>query len=240
MRYNWDWAVLVTAPHFGLILSGLLWTILVAGGAWIIALVLGPVIGVARTLPWRPVRWLATAYVELFRNIPLLVQLFLFYFVLPEVLPKEWGRWLKRDMPDPEFTTAVVSLGLYTACRVAEQVRSGLQSTSRGQMLAGLASGLTLAQVYRHVLVPVALRITVPAMTNEFINVFKNSSLALTIGVLELTARTRGVSETTYHSIEAFVAASVLYALITLVVTLVMRQVEARARIPGTITGQQA
>lgn len=240
MRYNWDWSVLVTAPHFGLIMQGLLWTILVAGGAWIIALVIGPVIGVARTLPWRPVRWIATAYVEFFRNIPLLVVLFLFYFVLPELLPKEWGRWMKRDMPEPEFTTAVVALGLYTATRVAEQVRSGLASISRGQMMAGLASGLTVSQVYAHILVPVALRITVPAMTNEFINVFKNSSLALTIGVLELTARTRGISEVTYHSIEAFVAASVIYATITLIVTLVMRVVERRTRIPGTVTGQQA
>ncbi len=240
MRYNWDWSVLVTAPHFGLIMQGLLWTILVAGGAWIIALVIGPVIGVARTLPWRPVRWIATAYVEFFRNIPLLVVLFLFYFVLPELLPREWGRWMKRDMPEPEFTTAVVALGLYTATRVAEQVRSGLASISRGQMMAGLASGLTIFQVYAHILVPVALRITVPAMTNEFINVFKNSSLALTIGVLELTARTRGISEVTYHSIEAFVAASVIYATITLIVTLVMRVVERRTRIPGTVTGQQA
>ena len=238
MRYNWDWAVLVTAPYVGWILSGLWWTLLVSLSAWAIALVLGSTIGIARTLPSRPVRWIATAYVELFRNIPLLVQIFLFYFVLPELLPPAWGKWMKRDMPDPEFTTAVVSLGLYTACRLAEQVRSGLQSVSRGQMLAGLASGLTVAQVYRDILVPVAFRITVPAMTNEFINVFKNSSLALTIGVLELTSRTRQVSETTYHSIEAFVAASVLYALITLIVTFLMRQVEVRARIPGTITGQ--
>lgn len=240
MRYNWDWSVLFTAPHFGLIMQGLLWTVLVAGGAWIIALVVGPVVGVARTLPWRPVRWLATAYVEFFRNIPLLVVLFLFYFVLPELLPREWGRWMKRDMPEPEFTTAVVALGLYTACRVAEQVRSGLLSIGRGQMMAGLASGLTLSQVYANILVPVAIRTTVPAMTNEFINVFKNSSLALTIGVLELTARTRGISEVTYHSIEAFVAASVIYASITLIVTVVMRVVENRTRIPGTVTGQQA
>ena len=123
---------------------------------------------------------------------------------------------------------------------LAEQVRSGLNSIGRGQMLAGLASGLTIPQVYANILVPVALRTTVPAMTNEFINVFKNSSLALTIGVLELTARTRGISEVTAHSIEAFVAASVLYASITFLVTIFMRLVERRARIPGTITEQRA
>jgi glutamate/aspartate transport system permease protein len=235
VRYNWDWAVLVTAPYFGWILQGLLWTLLVAGAGWIIALVLGSVVGVARTLDSRPIRWIAAAYVEVFRNVPLLVQIFIFYFVLPELLPKEWGRWLKRDLPEPEFWTAVVSLGLYTACRVAEQVRSGIQSIGRGQMMAGLASGLTRWQVYRHILLPVAYRITIPAMTNEFLNIFKNSSLALTIGVLELTSRTRQVADYSYHSLEAFTAASVIYALITLVVTVAMRRVEARARIPGTI-----
>jgi glutamate/aspartate transport system permease protein len=216
-------------------MSGLLWTLLVAGAGWVIALLLGSLIGVARTVSSRPVRVLATAYVELFRNIPLLVQIFLFYFVLPEVLPREAGRWLKRELPEPEFWTAVVSLGLYTACRVAEQVRSGIQSIPRGQTYAGLATGLTRWQVYRWILLPVAYRITIPAMTSEFLNIFKNSSLALTIGVLELTSRTRQVSEYSYHSIEAFTAASVLYALITLIITLAMRLVERRAHIPGTI-----
>ena len=235
MRYNWDWSILFTEPYAGWILSGLSWTLLVAAAGWIIALVLGSLIGVARTLDSRPLRMVATAYVELFRNVPLLVQIFLFYFVLPELLPREAGRWLKRDLPEPEFWTAVVSLGLYTACRVAEQVRSGIQSIPRGQTFAGLATGLTRWQVYRWILLPVAYRITIPAMTSEFLNIFKNSSLALTIGVLELTSRTRQVSEYTYHAIEAFTAASVLYALITLAVTMLMRAVERRAHIPGTI-----
>jgi glutamate/aspartate transport system permease protein len=235
MRYNWDWSILFTEPYAGWILSGLGWTLLVAAAGWIIALALGSMIGVARTLGSRPLRMAATAYVELFRNIPLLVQIFLFYFVLPEVLPRAAGRWLKRELPEPEFWTAVVSLGLYTACRVAEQVRSGIQSIPRGQTLAGLATGLTRWQVYRWILLPVAYRITIPAMTSEFLNIFKNSSLALTIGVLELTSRTRQVSEYTYHAIEAFTAASVLYALITLAVTVLMRVVERRTHIPGTI-----
>jgi glutamate/aspartate transport system permease protein len=235
MRYNWDWAVLVTQPYLDWILSGLVATIGVALAGWVIALVLGSAIGVMRTLDSRLVRGVGGAYVELFRNVPLLVQIFLFYFVLPELLPAGAGRWLKRDLPDPEFWTAVVSLGLYTACRVAEQVRAGIQSVGRGQRLAGLASGLRPAQVYRHLLLPVAYRLIIPALTNEFLNIFKNSSLALTIGVLELTARTRQVSEYTYHSIEAFAAASLLYATITFVVAALMRRVESAARIPGMI-----
>jgi glutamate/aspartate transport system permease protein len=235
MRYNWNWSVLVTDPYLGWILSGLLWTILVAAAGWIIALVLGTVIGIARTVRSRVVRALAAVYVEVFRNIPLLVQIFLFYFVLPEVLPRAAGRWLKRELPEPEFWTAVVSLGLYTACRVAEQVRSGIQSIPQGQTFAGLATGLTRRQVYRWIILPVAYRTTIPAFTSEFLNIFKNSSLALTIGVLELTSRTRQVSEQTFHPIEAFAAASGLYALITLIITLLMSVVERRLRIPGTI-----
>jgi glutamate/aspartate transport system permease protein len=235
VRYNWNWSVLVTDPYLGWILSGLVWTIVVAAASWVLALAVGSLVGIARTVESRPLRALAAAYVEVFRNIPLLVQIFLFYFVLPEVLPTGAGRWLKRELPEPEFWTAVVSLGLYTGARVAEQVRAGIQSIPRGQNLAGLATGLSRAQVYRWILLPVAYRITIPAMTSEFLNVFKNSSLALTIGVLELTSRTRQVSEYTYHAIEAFTAASVLYAAITLVITGLMREVERRARIPGTI-----
>ena len=235
MRYNWDWSVLFADPYWDWLLSGLGLTLLVSGASWLIALVLGSVIGVMRTVENRAARAFAAVYVELFRNIPLLVQIFLFYFVLPEVLPASWGTWLKRGLPNGEFWIAVVSLGLYTACRVAEQVKAGIEAVGRGQTLAGLATGLTQAQVYRFILLPLAFRTTVPAMTSEFINVFKNSALALTIGVLELTARTRQVSEYTYHSIEAFALASLVYVTISLSVAAAMRIVERRARVAGTI-----
>jgi len=239
MRYNWDWSILFTAPYAGWILSGLGWTLLVSAAAWIIGLGLGAVIGTMRTLPSRFARGVGATYVEIFRNVPLLVQIFLFYFVLPEVVPDGLGRWLKRDLPYPEFTIAVISLGLYTACRVAEQVRAGIGAAGRGQASAGLATGLTLVQVYRFILLPLAFRLTIPALTNEFLNVFKNSSLALTIGVLELTSRTRGVADYTAHSIEAFAAASAIYATISFIVTFVMRRVEDKARLPGTLAVEQ-
>jgi glutamate/aspartate transport system permease protein len=235
MRYNWNWAVLVTEPYVYWLLSGLMWTVLIALAGWAIALVLGTGVGVARTLRQPVVRALAGAYVEIFRNVPLLVQIFLWYFVLPELLPPAAGQWLKRDLPHAEFWTAVVSLGTYTACRIAEPVRAGIDSIAKGQAQAGLASGLTSAQVYRYILLPVGLRIVVPALASEFINIFKNSALALTIGVLELTSRTRQIAEHTYQAIELFTAATALYAAISVVVTLAMRSVETRARLPGTI-----
>jgi len=237
MRYNWNWSVLLADPYLGWILSGLGWTILVSAASWIIGLILGSVIGTMRTLPSRTARLVGAVYVEIFRNVPLLVQIFLFYFVLPEVLPREIGRWLKRDLPHPEFTMAVISLGLYTACRVAEQVRAGIVTAGKGQANAGLATGLTTAQVYRLILLPLAYRLTIPALTNEFLNVFKNSALALTIGVLELTARTRAVADYTSHAIEAFTAASLIYATISFSISGLMRIVERRARLPGTLAG---
>jgi len=235
MHYSWNWSVLTVQPNFGWIVSGLEWTILVSLAAWAIAFCLGSVLGIARTVRSPVIRGIAGAYVEVFRNVPLLVQMFLWYFVLPEVLPERWGFWLKRDLPDAEFWTAVVCLGLYTACRVCETVRSGIGAISGGQMNAGLASGLTRVQVYRHILLPVGYRIIMPALTTEFLSIFKNSSLALTIGVLELTGQTRRISEYTFQPIEMFLTATALYAAITLTVTGAMRIVEGRTRLPGMI-----
>ncbi len=179
---------------------------------------------------------IATIYVTVFRNIPLLVQLFLWYFVFPEILPEDAGTWVKRELPLPEFWTAVLCLGLYTASRVAEQVRAGIESITQGQQYAAMAIGLTPVQVYRYVLLPVAYRIIIPPLTSDFLGVFKNSSLALTIGVLELTAMTRQIEEYSYQGFEAFTAATVLYILVTAIVMAVMRVVERRIAMPGMIS----
>ena len=249
-----DWSVfLQEAPSGGLkyihwLASGTAWTLLVSICAWVIAFTVGSVVGVARTIPPRIPRALATAYVELFRNVPLLVQMFLWYFVFPEVVPKEWGDWLKTQLPYVvelpfaaqfsvlELAAAILCLGLYTASRVAEQVRAGIQSMPRGQTEAALAMGFTLPQVYRHVLVPMAYRLIVPPMTSEFLTIFKNSSTALTIGVLELTAQSRQISEYTFKTFEAFTAATLIYIFITMTVIFAMRWLEGRVAVPGYIS----
>src|SRR6187431_1804200 len=223
-----DWTIfLQKAPsggmtYLGWLASGTMWTLLVSVFAWALAFTLGSVLGVLRTTPLRVPRALATAYVELFRNIPLLVQMFLWYFVLPEVLPRDVGTWLKQ-LPNASFYTAVVALGLYTSARVAEQVRAGINSLARGQRAAGLALGLTLPQTYRYVLLPMAYRIILPPLTSEFLNVIKNSAVALTIGLMELTARARAMQEFTFQVFEAFTAATVIYIVINIVVTFAMR-----------------
>jgi len=251
-----DWGVfLQQAPsggmtYLGWLAAGTMWTLLVSIAAWIIAFTLGSILGVLRTTPLRIPRAIATAYVELFRNIPLLVQMFLWYFVMPEVIPKAWGDWIKTELPNLvelpfaqfsmwEFLAAVMCLGLYTASRVAEQVRAGIQSLPVGQTNAGLAIGLTLPQVYRHVTMPMAYRIIVPPMTSEFLTIFKNSSTALTIGVLELTAQSRQISEYTFKTFEAFTAATLIYIVITLAVIYLMRWLEGRVAVPGYISRAQ-
>ena len=232
--------------YLGWLGSGVLWTMLVSLCAWVIAFTLGSVLGVVRTTPLKIPRALATAYVEVFRNIPLLVQMFLWYFVMPELVPKAFGDWIKQDLPNVvdlpfaqfslwEFIAAVLCLGLYTASRVAEQVRAGIHSLAPGQASAGLAMGFTLPQVYRFVLLPMAYRLVIPPMTSEFLTIFKNSSTALTIGVLELTAQSRQISEYTFRTFEAFTAATLIYVVITLTVIFLMRALESRVAVPGFI-----
>jgi glutamate/aspartate transport system permease protein len=235
MNYTWNWGILFQEPYLGWLLSGLRWTVLVTLCAWTLALALGTVIGVARTVPNRAIRALGTAYVEVFRNIPVLVQLFLWFYVLPELVPETWGRWLKRDLPLPEFWTSVVCLGFYAASRVAEQVRAGIEAVPRGQLAAALASGLTLRQAYRLVLLPIAFRIIIPPLTSEFLSIIRTSSVALTIGLLELTAQSRQIENATFQGFESFAAATALYAGIAVAATLAMHLVERRTRIPGFV-----
>ncbi len=246
MDYNWNWAILFcttenvdagcTQPFFWWIVSGFGWTIGVAAAAWVIAFSLGSVIGILRTVENPYLHGFASVYVTVFRNIPLLVQMFLWFFVVPELLPEDAGRWVKRDMPLPEFWTAVVCLGTYTASRVAEQVRAGINAIPRGQRYAAMAMGLRPTQVYRYILLPVSYRIIIPPLTSDFLGVFKNSSLALTIGVLELTAQTRQIEEYTFQGFEAFTAATLLYILVTAIVMTVMRILEGKVAIPGMIS----
>ena len=233
--------------YLGWLMSGLVWTLIVSASAWVIAFSLGSILGILRTTPLKWLNGAATVYVEIFRNIPLLVQMFLWYFVMPELLPVSWGDWLKQTYPNLitlpfaqfslwEFTAAVMCLGLYTASRVAEQVRSGIQSLPPGQTNAGLAMGFTLPQVYRFVLLPMAYRLIIPPMTSEFLTIFKNSSTALTIGVLELTAQSRQISEYTFRTFEAFTAATLIYIVITMTVIVLMRFVEKSVAVPGYVS----
>jgi glutamate/aspartate transport system permease protein len=242
VHYHWNWGVFWQPAAAGggtwlhYLLVGVGWTLATALAAWIIALGVGSIVGVMRTTPSRWAVRLGNGYVELFRNIPLLVQMFLWFFVLPELLPAALGEGIKQMSPPwSAYVPAVLCLGFYTSARVAEQVRAGLQSLPRGQMEAATAVGFTLAQAYRHVVLPQAYRIILPPLTSEFLNIIKNSAVALTIGLLELTARARSMQEFTFQVFEAFTAATILYLLINAVVVVGMRWIEKRLAVPGLI-----
>jgi glutamate/aspartate transport system permease protein len=240
MNYNWNWKIFWElspdgqGTYFATMISGLCWTLATALLAWVIAFSLGSVIGVIRTTDSKWGVRLGNAYVEIFRNVPLLVQLFLWYFVLPEALPETLGDAMKQIAPPwGAFIPAVLCLGFFTSARVAEQVRAGIQSLPRGQRMAATALGLRGPQVYRYVLLPIAYRVVLPPMTSEFMNIIKNSSVALTIGLLEITGRARSMQEFSFQVFEAFTAATVLYLMISAVVVFGMRWVEKRVAVPG-------
>lgn len=221
-----------TGTYLDMLLSGVLWTLVTAAVSFLMALILGSIVGVIRTLPSPSAKALGRAYVEVFRNIPLLVQMFLWFYVVPELLPKLWGDWLKQ-LPNASFVTAVVSLGFFTSARIAEQVRAGISALPRGQTMAARALGMSLPQAYLYVLLPMAYRIMLPPLTSELLNNLKNTSVALTIGLLELTARARAVQEFSFQVFEAFTAATIIYLLINLVLVTAMRGVERMVAVPG-------
>jgi glutamate/aspartate transport system permease protein len=229
-----------TGRYLDWVLSGLAWTLALAIGAWIIALVVGTVVGVARTLPGGILPKVGRAYVEIFRNIPLLVQMFFWYFVLPELLPTPVGMVIKQmDPPWGSFFPALICLGLFTAARIAEQVRAGLQALAKGQTEAAFALGLRRGTTYRLVLVPQAFRIILPTITNEFMTIFKNTSVALTIGLVELTATAREINENTFRTFEAFGVVTIIYLAIALIAWQIMYWIERAARLPGVVGAGQ-
>jgi glutamate/aspartate transport system permease protein len=243
LNYHWNWHIFLepapngTGDYLDMLLAGLALTIETAICAWIIALALGSLVGVLRTLPSKTANGIGFVYVEFFRNIPLLVQLFLWFFVLPELVPHSWGLWLKQ-LPNAPFYTAAIGIGLFMSVRIAEQLRAGIGSLPRGQKFAATALGLTTAQSYRYVLLPIAFRLILPPLTSEFLATIKNTSVAITIGLIELTGEARAMQEFSFQVFEAFTAATVMYLVVNFVVATGMRLLERRVAIPGYISGK--
>lgn len=239
MNYNWNWSIFFEQAPGGVtylqtLLGGLGWTIGTAALSWVLALAMGTTVGVARTGQIKWLRVVGTAYVELFRNIPLLVQMFLWYFVVPEFLPGTMGDAMKQIAPPwGIFIPAVLCLGFYTSSRVAEQVRAGIESLPQGQQMAATALGMKPWQVYRYVLLPTAFRIILPPMTSELLNLIKNTSIAFTIGLFELVGAARSMQEFSFQVFETFAMATLFYLLLNLVVVRGMYLLERRLAVPG-------
>ena len=242
---SWDWQVFcedtltreATQGCFGKggdityldwMLSAWGWTVSVSLLALVLALAVGALVGTLRTLPDRPmVVRLGNAWVELFRNIPLLVQIFVWYHVVPTLFP------VMRGVSG--FVLVVLALGFFTSARIAEQVRSGIQALPRGQRYAGMAMGFTTFQTYRYVLLPMAFRIIIPPLTSETMNIFKNSSVAFAVSVAELTMFAMQAQEETSRGIEVYLAVTGLYIVSAFAINRIMAFIEKRVRIPGMV-----
>jgi His/Glu/Gln/Arg/opine family amino acid ABC transporter permease subunit len=234
VNYTFNWSVLWTGESGRWLLSGLIVTLELSALAWILAVALGIVSGALRTVKFRPLRAVATFYVEFFRNVPLLVWMFFWYFGVPPFLPEVIREWMFGH--GLEFWAGVLALGVYSGARFSEVLRSGIQSIPRTQMEAAVASGLTTFQAYRYVILPVALRLIIPPATNESLNLLKNSSVALTISVAELTFQTRQIETYTAKAIEALTAGTLIYLVLCIGLASIMAWVERRTAIPGLIT----
>ncbi len=234
MNYKLDWSVLWTGQSAGWLLAGIRITLELSAMAWLLAVVLGILSGALRTVRFRPLRGLATFYVEFFRNVPLLVWMFFWCFAVPPLLPQKAQEFLFEH--SLEFWAAVCALGIYSGARFSEVLRSGIQSVPKTLFEASVASGLTTVQAYRYVILPVALRLIVPPATNESLNLLKNSSVALTIGVAELTFQTRQIETYTAKAFEALTAGTLIYLVLCVCLASLMGWVERRTAIPGLIT----
>ena len=233
MNYHFDWSVLWTGQSGQWLFQGLITTLEISAFAWLLAGTLGILSGAFRTVPFAPLRLLATFYVEFFRNVPLLVWMFFWYFALPPLLPRPVQDWLFNH--GAEFWAGMFALGVYHGARFSEVIRSGIQSIPKTQFEAALSTGLSTTQAYRFVIIPIALRLIIPPITNESLNLLKNSSVALTISVAELTFQTRQIETYTAKAFEALTAGTVIYLVFCLGIAAVMARIERRFAIPGMI-----
>jgi His/Glu/Gln/Arg/opine family amino acid ABC transporter permease subunit len=233
VKYQFNWSVLWSGQTGGWLLQGLFVTLAISALAWVLAVALGILSGALRTVPFRPLRALATVYVEFFRNVPLLVWMFFWYFGVPPLLPESIRNWLFDH--GAEFWAGMFALGVYHGARFSEVIRSGIQAIPRTQFEAAQAMGFSTWQAYRLIILPVALRLIVPPGTSESLNLLKNSSVALTISVAELTFQTRQIETYTARAIEALTAGTVIYLVLCLSIAAIMARVERKFAIPGLI-----
>ena len=211
------------------LLSAWGWTLSVASLALVVALIVGSLMGIFRTVPSKALVAIGNVWTELFRNIPLLVQVFLWYHVLPSLIPA------LRAVPS--FVLVVLALGFFTSARIAEQVRAGIESLPKGQRYAGLAMGLTLPQTYRYVLLPMAFRVVIPPLTSESMNIIKNSSVAFAVSIAELTMFAMQAQEETSRGIEVYLAVTALYFVSAFLINRIALFIEHKVQVPGMAGG---
>lgn len=239
-NYNWNWGFFLDPAPFGdttylgWLFAGIQLTLALSVCAWIIAFTVGSFFGILRTLPNRFLAFIGASYVALFRNVPLLVQFVVWIEVVPELLPDSMQQWCYDNAILSSFIFGFICLGLFTGARICEQVRTAIQTIPTGQRAAGLALGLTLPQTYRYILLPRAYRIVIPPMTSEILNMVKNSAVASIVGIHELSSQAMIIQQNAEHAYEAFIAVTLAYVTLNILVMQLMRLIERRTQLPGT------
>ncbi|MFV0348299.1 MAG: amino acid ABC transporter permease [Halodesulfovibrio sp.] len=222
MNYQFQWNVVLSGEYLDWIIKGLVVTCQISAVSLFFALVIGTIIAVMRLTRIKPLVWFTVAYTEFFRNTPLLVQIFFWYFGSDGLLPRPLLEWLyERDF---EFAAGVIALTVYTSAFIAEEIRSGINSIPKNQLEASRACGLSFVQAMRYVILPQAFRIIIPPLISQSLNLIKNSSLCMTIGVAELTYMARQIESYSFRGFEAFTINMVIYLAISLLVSLAINQ----------------
>lgn len=217
MNYKFDWALVLTGEYGDWIVQGFFTTLKISAVSIVFAMLAGTLIAVFKLSHFRPLEWFSMAYTEFFRNTPLLVQIFFWYFGSDAVLPDSVNKWLYQQ--DFEFAAGVIALTVYTSAFIAEEIRSGINSIPKNQLESSRACGLSFLQAMGYVILPQAFRIIIPPLISQFLNLIKNSSLVMTIGVMELTYMARQIESYTFHGFEAFTVSTLIYLCISLVVS---------------------
>lgn len=231
MDHHWNWSLFFDpatggrGPYLDLLLEALRWTLATALASWTIAFILGSLVAMMRTAPSRPARVVAGAWISLFFAVPLLLQMLLWWALLPDWAPPSLDRWNLHWPPAP-FSTAVLALGLYSSARVAVRIEAGLAALPAGLAQAGRAAGFKTVQLYRYALLPLAYRAAGPSLAGAFLDNMKNTSVAFAIGLLEVTAQTRAMQQSSPHALEALSAAIVIYLALALLVWPLARVLE--------------
>jgi polar amino acid transport system permease protein len=213
MGYIFDPAAVLSGEYLDWFIWGLATTIALTVAAWTLGMVMGIILTLIRMIPFRPFEWFVFLYVEYHRNVPLLVQIFVWYFGVPQLLPRAARVWINSH--NSEFLLATIALGLASAAYISEDLRSGIRSIPKTQYEAARSIGFNYLGAMGWVILPQAMRIVIPPLINQTLLLFKNTSLAMAIGVGELTYRTREVDSYTFKTFEAFAVATVLYLAIS-------------------------
>lgn len=226
-----DFSILLRGQYPQQIAKGLLTMMELTVAAWFLAATVGVILACVRMAPSRVAQGFVAGYVEYHQNVPMLVQILMWYFGIPTLLPVDWQQWINRQ--GSEFLFAFIAIGLAMAAYVSEGLRGGIRSIPSSQIEAARALGLSYLKSFRLVVLPQAVRIALPTFVNHTVLLFKNTSLAMAIGVAELTYVTREIESNSFRTVEVYFLATMVYLLISLVIMAAGSRLEQRLKVPG-------